>query len=189
MMKYHAPEDVAGVLNIKPSTLRKYSLLLEKKGYSFQKNAQGHRWYGDSDIIAVQKFITFKDSGGMTLEASAQAVSLWAKGSDIAGRDMLPETMQSDTERHERQPQQFAPEELLNVVKEQQQAIERMAETLHKQSNQNAEILAQLEAIRNDMQRLNAPPPEQQKLNEPEPQSQQPEKEKGRSWWQRLRNK
>ena len=67
-MAFHAPEDIATVLNIKPSTLRKYSLLLEQSGYTFQKNAQGHRWYTDTDLMALRKFITLKDSSGMNLE-------------------------------------------------------------------------------------------------------------------------
>lgn len=188
-MKYHAPEDVAGVLEIQPPTLRKYAQLLERYGYTFEKNKQGHRWYSDTDIIALQKLITFKHSGDMDLQAAAQAVLLWAKGGGVSGDDTLGKTIHSDTERNAEQLPQITQEQLLNIIREQQGAIEGMAQLLQKQGEQNAQILQQLNAIRGDMQRLNAPPPadpqeeaaEQPQQAQPQPPAQ--EQPKRRSLW------
>lgn len=181
-MKYHTPEDVAGVLEIQPPTLRKYAQLLERYGYTFEKNKQGHRWYSDTDIIALQKLITFKHSGDMDLEAAAQAVLLWAKGSDISARDMEDRAIHNDMERNGEQLPQINQEQLLKVLNAQQQAIENMAEKLNSQAEQNAAILEQLAAIRGDMQRLNAPEAEQPAAD-PEPL---PEEKKRRSLWARI---
>ena len=40
----YGSSDIADVLHIQESTLRKYCLLLEKSGYEFLKNEQGHHW-------------------------------------------------------------------------------------------------------------------------------------------------
>lgn len=80
-MKIYSPLEIASVLKIKESTLRKYCLLLEERGYEFAKNARNQRFYYDKDVITLRKFITFKDSG-MTLDKSAESVVLWHKGNE-----------------------------------------------------------------------------------------------------------
>lgn len=172
-MKYHAPDDVAGVLHIKPPTLRKYSLLLERSGYTFHRNSQQHRWYTDADIIALQKLITFKDNGGMKLEDSVQAVVLWSKSDDISPRDTLPGTLQLDTERDESIDQA----KLYNVLRQQQEAIERMADTLQTQAEQNRYIMKKLDAMQTAMQLLE------------EPQQEHAATVTKRSLWDRIRKK
>ena len=148
MTAYHSPDDVAGVLHIKPPTLRKYSLLLERSGYTFHRNSQQHRWYTDTDIIALQKLITFKDSGGMKLEDSVQAVVLWSKSDDVTPRDTLPETLHTDSERNEDIDQA----KLYNFIQQQQKAIERMADTLQQQAEQNRSIMEKLDVMQTVMQ-------------------------------------
>lgn len=78
-MKVYSPSDIADLLNIKESTLRKYCLLLEDKGYTFQKNNRQQRFYSDRDVITLRKFVTFKDNG-MTLKEATESVMLWHKG-------------------------------------------------------------------------------------------------------------
>lgn len=84
MTAYHSPDDVTKSLRVSDSTLRKYALLLEKAGYSIEKNNQGQRWYSDADVMALRKFMTFSKSGGMNLEEAADAVYWWSKGGDVA---------------------------------------------------------------------------------------------------------
>lgn len=79
--------DVAVTLKIQESTLRKYSLLLEKNGYEFLKNENGHRAFFDHDIIVLKKFIELKSDSDMTLEQSATAVVAWKNGTVVADRD------------------------------------------------------------------------------------------------------
>lgn len=70
-MKLYSPSDLAGVLNVKVSTVTKYSIMLEKAGCEFQK-----RYYSGDDVIALRKLVTFKDNG-MTLIESVEGVVLW----------------------------------------------------------------------------------------------------------------
>ena len=197
-MTFHAPEDIATVLNIKPSTLRKYSLLLEQSGYLFKKNAQGHRWYSDTDLMALRKFITLKDSSGMTLEDSADTVFLWSKTESIAGRATLSEATQGDMERHEAVINELTLEErLLRLIQHQQQTIEQMAQSIQKQEEQNGQILEEVKSLKDSLQPLDALSSEQPKIASAESASQQPEsepetatpKKDTRSLWARIWNK
>lgn len=197
-MTFHAPEDIATVLNIKPSTLRKYSLLLEQSGYIFKKNAQGHRWYSDTDLMALRKFITLKDSSGMTLEDSADAVFLWSKTESVAGRATLSEATQGDTERHEATINELTLEErLLRLIQHQQQMNDRMAQSIQKQEEQNGKILEELKTLKGSLQPLDAPSSDQPKIASAEALSQQEEgepktvtaKKDTRSLWVRIWNR
>lgn len=197
-MTFHAPEDIATVLNIKPSTLRKYSLLLEQSGYTFKKNAQGHRWYSDTDLTALRKFISLKDSSGMNLEDSADAVFLWSKTDSVAGRATSFEATQGDTERHEASVNELTLEErLLRLIQHQQQSIDRMAQSVQKQEEQNGQILEEMKTLRGSLLPLDTPlskqqeiasleSPSQQEKSEPEPVT--PQKDT-RSLWARIWNK
>lgn len=197
-MSFHAPEDIASVLKIKPSTLRKYSLLLEQSGYLFKKNAQGHRWYTDTDLMALRKFITLKDSSGMTLEDSADAVFLWSKTENVAGRATLSEATQDDTERHEAVISELTIEErLLRLLQHQQQTIDRMAQSIQKQEEQNGQILEEVKTLKDSLQPLDAPSSDSLKISSVESPSQQEKVEPKsamplkdtRSLWARIWNK
>lgn len=75
--------DVATLLNIQESTLRKYCIMLEEHGYTFHKNAQGHRGYFQNDVIALRKLIDIKKHPDMTLKRACDAVIAWVKQTDI----------------------------------------------------------------------------------------------------------
>lgn len=176
-MPYHAPEDVAAVLKIKPSTLRKYALLLQNSGYTYQKNSQGHRWYSDTDIAVLRKLITLKDSTDMNLEASAEAAFLWANSSDVAPIVTTQEALQ-DVMKYEGA---ITPDSLYNALQEQQCTIESMAEMMEQQAQHNTLIMDELTATRNAMQRLT------EQL--PDPQLQDTTQKDKRSLWARIWNK
>lgn len=83
----YSSSDVAVTLKIQESTLRKYCLILEKNGYEFLKNENGHRAFFDADSIVLKKFIELKNGSDMTLEQAAKSVVAWKKGTDITERD------------------------------------------------------------------------------------------------------
>jgi DNA-binding transcriptional MerR regulator len=92
-----SPNDLSTLLQIKESTLRKYSILLENVGYTFQRNNQNQRWYNDTDIVAFKKLISLKNSTDMNLKECAEAVLMWSKGHDIT----QPLTVvDNDAQRH-----------------------------------------------------------------------------------------
>lgn len=79
--------DVATLLNLKLSTLRKYASVLENAGYKYHKNNKGHRGYFDHDVIALRKLIELKSSPDMTLVQSANAVMSWVKEKNVSPND------------------------------------------------------------------------------------------------------
>lgn len=83
----YSSSDVAVTLKIQESTLRKYCLILEKNGYEFLKNENGHRAFFDADSIVLKKFIELKNGSDMTLEQAAKSVVAWKNGSNITERD------------------------------------------------------------------------------------------------------
>src|SRR5690625_6649308 len=109
--------EVARQLNISESTLRKYSLLLEDTGYTFDKNSRGQRAYYDSDIIAIRRMMDLKN-GGMTLERASQVVyESWAK--DYKAVSVI------DNERYN-----YKFEVLINMINNQIELINQLTETL-----------------------------------------------------------
>lgn len=71
-----SPSEVSKRLGIQPSTLRKYSLLLEQHGIEFERNANNSRKYTEESVIALQKLVTLLSRGDMTVETAASAVGI-----------------------------------------------------------------------------------------------------------------
>jgi len=82
--RVYSPKELATILDINPSTLRKYADILEKKNYKFHKNDLGHRGYFDHDAIAFRKLIDYSRQEDMTLESAAIAVVAWYSSSESA---------------------------------------------------------------------------------------------------------
>lgn len=145
-MKVYSPSDIAGVLQVKEPTLRKYSLLLEKQGYSFQRNNQNQRWYSDNDVVVLRKLVTLKNNGDMNLEDCAKAVFLWSK----EGNETLPSTdIHSDTERYNNDITELknTVSKLMGIVEQQEKIIKeqfrQQQEYLDSKLNQRDETLIQ----------------------------------------------
>jgi DNA-binding transcriptional MerR regulator len=84
MERIYSPKDMADLLGIEASTLRKYANILEGVGYSFHKNERGHRGYYDKDVITLRKLKELSEHSDMTLEQSANAVMTWVNASDVS---------------------------------------------------------------------------------------------------------
>ncbi|CCG47521.1 hypothetical protein HBHAL_7002 (plasmid) [Halobacillus halophilus DSM 2266] len=119
-LKYE-PSDMALMLEIKESTLRKYSLLLEKEGYTFHKGSVGRRWYSDSDLMVLRRFMELKN-GDMSLETACHAVVAWAKGRNIAPSVMENANDLRDSERY-----------LLDKLEKQNELIQELFARLDRQ--------------------------------------------------------
>ncbi|MCA1024446.1 helix-turn-helix domain-containing protein [Halobacillus litoralis] len=97
-LKYE-PVDMAGLLEIKESTLRKYCLLLEKEGYVFEKGSLGRRWFHDNDLLVLRRFMILKN-GDMSLESAAHAIVSWARQRHITPTVIKNESEDRDMERY-----------------------------------------------------------------------------------------
>ena len=83
----YGSSNIADILHVQESTVRKYCLLLEKSGYEFLKNEQGHRAFFDHDLIVLKKMMSLKSGADMTLVEAVKSVVAWKNRSDIAVGD------------------------------------------------------------------------------------------------------
>jgi hypothetical protein len=82
------PNEVSTRLKIQPSTLRKYSALLEQEGIQFKRTHKNARLYTDSEYIAIESIIATVHSGKKSLEDAVTEASLvLKKGVSVAPRE------------------------------------------------------------------------------------------------------
>jgi len=184
-MASYSPSDISALLQVKESTLRKYSLLLEECGYTFDRNDQKQRWYSDKDVIAFQKLVTFKQNGDMNLKACAEAVYLWSKGGDIT--EVSTDTHNA-TERHNSDIAPVIYQEMVGMrglIEEQRELIQSLYEQLERQDASQKErdrmLLNSIEQLKTDFQQQR----DENKAIEEQKMLQAPQEEK-RSFWSRL---
>lgn len=118
--------DVATLLKIQESTLRKYCLMLEEAGYKFHKNEFGHRGFLNDDVIALKRLLEIKKHPDMTLKQACNAVVSWLKDKSVTDHDT------TDITKNERHNDSY--EELLN----------RFEAFTEQQENFNKELIEQL---------------------------------------------
>jgi hypothetical protein len=63
--------------------LRKYCLILERRGYNFLRGESGRRAFLDRDVIAIRKFQELSRNSNITLEEAAAAVISMVKENDV----------------------------------------------------------------------------------------------------------
>ncbi|PGK33348.1 DNA-binding protein [Bacillus thuringiensis] len=112
--KIYNAGDVAQLLEVKDSTVRKYAQTLEKAGYKFYKNENGYRGYYDKDVIAMRHLIQYSKHPDMTLESAAKAVVSMNSEGDIQGVDTVNEVAQESPQAYDDLLKEF------QIFKEQQ---------------------------------------------------------------------
>lgn len=163
--RIYSSNDVASLLQIQNSTLRKYCLMLSKEGYVFHKNSKGVRGFFDQDIIVLRKVIEIKKNPDMTLERACKAVVTWHNGNGVTT---------SDTTVTEPQIGDKDIIELYKLIERLQASDNRLLELLERQQkyielrldNQHHEVVTAIQEIK-DEQHIQIEPPK-------------------RKWWQRL---
>ena len=155
-MAIYNPADIASLLNVKESTLRKYSLLLEECGYTFDRNDQKQRWYNDKDVIAFQKLIAFKQNGDMNLKSCAEAVYLWSKGGDMTD---VSTDIHNGIQRHNGDITPAINQEIVcmrELIEEQRELLKSLYEKLEHQDASQKErdrlLLNNIEQLQIDLQ-------------------------------------
>ncbi|UOR14091.1 DUF3967 domain-containing protein [Halobacillus amylolyticus] len=154
--------DVASILNLKLSTLRKYANVLHKAGYRFHKNEKGHRGYFDKDVMVMRRLMETKNHPDMTLEQASNAVMSWVQQNDVSPRDttdVSPEQryisydkFREFQEQQEEQMQQMIDlnKELINRLDQQQEyldnRLQQRDEQLMNAINQTLETKRQIAA-------------------------------------------
>lgn len=184
-MASYSPSDISALLQVKESTLRKYSLLLEECGYKFDRNDQKQRWYSDKDVIAFQKLVTFKQNGDMNLKSCAEAVYLWSRGSDVTE---VSTDAHNAKERHNSDITPMIRQEMVGMrelIEEQRELIQSLYEQLERQDASQKErdrmLLNSIEQLKTDFQQQR----DENKAIEEQKTLQAPQEEKT-SFWNRL---
>lgn len=137
-------------LQIKPSTLRKWALLLQDAGHKFRHDAHGRRIYDDADLALMREYQKLKAINGATVTSAAKdAVStLNSRQSvrtapDIAGEN-LPAIPNEDL--------LLALQKLAQEIRQRDEKIERLESKLDdvyeivallKQNEENKELALQ----------------------------------------------
>ncbi|MEJ8547025.1 MerR family transcriptional regulator [Brevibacillus borstelensis] len=73
--KTYSGRELAGILGVGASTLRKWSMLLEQQGYWFLRDSQNRREYRQADIDALRSFYQLTKEHLMPLEEAARTVA------------------------------------------------------------------------------------------------------------------
>jgi DNA-binding transcriptional MerR regulator len=74
MTLIYKPNEVMKRFNLKESVYKKYIAALEKEGYLFEKNQQGHRIFSERDIKTFERFLELIRYDGMTIELVAKKI-------------------------------------------------------------------------------------------------------------------
>ncbi|MCM3425578.1 DUF3967 domain-containing protein [Bacillus paralicheniformis] len=133
--KTYSTKDVAERLKIKPVTVRKYSQMLEDRGYKFDRDEKDWRIYKEDDMKAFEYLYTMTKTNGQTLEEAADHIaSLYRSNLNISTPDTAPQ--QED-------------ENPLKMILEHQEEfnnrmIRRMEEFERRQAQRDEKLLAAL---------------------------------------------
>jgi hypothetical protein len=66
--------EVADMVGIGTSTIRKYALALEAKGYNIQRNDKQQRAFTKKDVAALKRIVELTQAGVMTLDSAVNTV-------------------------------------------------------------------------------------------------------------------
>jgi len=87
IQKVYTAKEVAVLLGIQNSTVRKYCNLLEESGYHIHKNEHGHRGFFDKDVLVLRQIIDLIKHPDMTLKNAINVVISMVDMSDMSDRD------------------------------------------------------------------------------------------------------
>lgn len=131
-MENYSTKDIANMTDIAESTVRKYSQLLEKQGYVFNRNVSGNRIFTEQD---VKVFLEFKK--GPKNEKSVEEIAL-----DIATKYITkPDTSKEDVSDNTQSDQLFERDMLVDLVEK----VNVLTDMNEKQTKFNEELLKRLD--------------------------------------------
>ena len=170
-----------------PSTLRKYSALLEQEGIQFKRTHKNARLYTDSECIAIKGIIATVHSGKKSLEEAVTEASIRLKKNvSVAPRERDSDDIAAAT---------------LNEVKQLKIQLQQQEERQKERDIMFVEVLEKMQQkidrMEEQQKQLLAPTPEESEIEASESPSQEQEseaetvtpKKDTRSLWARIWNK
>ncbi|PEJ65822.1 DUF3967 domain-containing protein [Bacillus wiedmannii] len=82
--RIYVPKDIALLLEVKESTLRKYFQTLETHGYIFLKNDRGHRAFFDKDVVTLRQYVDLVQKNKMSMDSAAKVVLAMDSSNDLS---------------------------------------------------------------------------------------------------------
>lgn len=174
--------EVCKIFEIKPSTLRKWAVLLKNAGHEFHQDDHGRRHYRDSDVAILHRFVSLKGRGDMSLSKVAEVVvNEYKKGQNEGDSVALPATeVLADNNRHSNRDETATEIAQLKTL---------VIELINKVDNQTAEI-HELKAQNERLIELQASAPADQEEDSADIAEEVAEEAPvKRSWWERLTGK
>lgn len=190
MTVVYKSSEVMKLLDLKESVFKKYVSLIEKEGFVFQKNSQGHRMFSELDVQTIETFIKLSRYDGVTLESVAKKVAEWRKNKSHDG--MTDKEIQehsitpSDTKGYDVMTliDSLLQEQEQRFTSQIQQLIQQQKEITIKQDEKLNQILLHLDRIDQREQERNRMIQE-----EKEAQMQIAAAQEKKSWWYRFLGK
>lgn len=187
-METYSPADVCEKLNIQPSTLRKYSSLLEKEQIIFERTKKNSRLYTATQVVAIEHIIATMHSGNKSLENAITEASLILKGEA---------TIASETVATIAVDERYSDNIAVAVIEEIRSLKEQLAEQETRQKERDSmfvEVLEKMQQQINQMEenqknQLDLPLSGSEVLDTEELQPQEEKKKDTRGLWARIWNK
>lgn len=172
-VKAYWSKEIAMELDISTSTLRKWSLALEREGYTFIRDENDRRAYilSDLDVFKqMQKLI----HNGVSVEDASNAVAVRYLSDSSDQRTLAVRQKNNDEERS------HAYLELLTQNQEMKTLLERLEQTVHQQTaSLTQEIINQREYIEESLKRRD----EQMLIALREMSEQRKQAASAKKWW------
>jgi DNA-binding transcriptional MerR regulator len=122
----YSPKEIAGMLNIGDSTLRKYCIALESYDYYFARTDNNRRLFFDKDIIVLKHLRELVQVQNMSLENSAKVVTTKYK------QDKEHASAQRDTD-HDGRSLESDTQKILNRLEQLEEFNKTLLDTIDKQ--------------------------------------------------------
>lgn len=120
-------EDVSNRLGVSPSTIKKYYLLLEQKGFRFRRNNQSHVMFSEQDVMMFRKLIQLKNEPGITVNKAVEIIA--QSVTDIT--DIIVTTDENVTNMKDMSVMTGYIEELKDVMLKQQELFVKQQEQIN----------------------------------------------------------
>lgn len=128
-------KDMADILRVEAVTVRKYSDILEKAGYTIIRNDSGRRMYSEKDATMFRQLQELRQHSGMSLEKAAKY---------LVTRDRMDNETVAHTEIQPIQEQLTRYEERYDELKRMMMSLEEQNRSQAEQNERQAEELKQL---------------------------------------------
>ncbi|WP_141639734.1 hypothetical protein [Staphylococcus gallinarum] len=143
-------DDLAKQLSVSSSTIKKYYLLIEERGYLFHRNKQGHITFSQDDLRLFRNIFEIKSQPKTTVNSSIdQALKSLNRSNFIDNQPVLPDAinLKEATEISKKLSSlSLHIENQEQTIKKQNALIKQQGELLHelvKINQQNKDLLEQ----------------------------------------------